>query len=81
MVRPVNARSEAESRHTALHSAAWNGDLDMVKRLVAAGADPRIRDDHYHATAAAWAETSVQVTNNPRCAEVETYLRGLDATA
>jgi ankyrin repeat protein len=77
---PVNARSEAESRQTALHSAAWNGDLEMVKRLIAAGADPRIRDEQYHATAAGWAETSVQVTNNDRCADVAAYLRSLPGT-
>ena len=35
----VNARAEWGSRHTALHSAAWNGDLKMVTLLVEAGAD------------------------------------------
>jgi ankyrin repeat protein len=35
----VNARSETGSRGTALHSAAWNGDLEMAKLLVEAGAD------------------------------------------
>lgn len=72
-----NARADAQSRHTGLHSAAWNGDLPMVKRLLAAGADPTLRDDQYGATAEGWAETSIQVTNNPRCAEVFTYLRGV----
>ena len=27
----VAARAHAQSRHTALHSAAWNGDLEMVR--------------------------------------------------
>jgi ankyrin repeat protein len=71
----ANARSDAESRHTALHSAAWNGDLRMVRLLLAAGADPATRDEQYDGTPLSWAETSVNVTNNPRCAEVAAYLR------
>jgi ankyrin repeat protein len=71
----VNARSDAGSRHTALHSAAWNGDVEMVRLLLAAGADPAIRDHEHDATALGWAETSSAVTNNPRCAEVAAILR------
>lgn len=71
---PANARSDAASRPTVLHSAAWNGDLEMVTRLVAAGADPTLRDEQYQGTAHGWAETSVHVTNNPRCTEVAAYL-------
>jgi ankyrin repeat protein len=70
----VNARCDAESRHTALHSAAWNGDLRMVTLLVEAGADLAIRDDQYDGTPLGWAKTSVEVTNNPRCVEVVAYL-------
>ena len=70
-----NARSAAGSRHTALHSAAWNGDLRMVRRLLEAGADREARDAQYSATPAGWAETSVEVTNNAACAEVAAYLR------
>jgi ankyrin repeat protein len=73
-----NARADAQSRHTALHSAAWNGDLPMVKRLLAAGADPAIRDEQYDGTPEGWAETSIQVTNNPKCVEVLTYLKVRD---
>jgi ankyrin repeat protein len=69
----VNARSDAESRHTALHSAAWNGDLDMVKLLVAAGADRHARDAQYDAPPRGWAETSIEVSNNPKCADVVAY--------
>jgi hypothetical protein len=75
----VNARSDAESRHTALHSAAWNGDLRMVQRLVEAGADPSARDEQYNATPLGWASTSIEVSNNPRCADVVSYLEGLKA--
>lgn len=70
-----NARADAQSRHTALHSAAWNGDLPMVKRLLDAGADPTLRDEQYDGTAEGWAETSIQVTNNSACVEVLTYLK------
>jgi ankyrin repeat protein len=73
----VNARSDAESRHTALHSAAWNGDLTMVKLLVAAGADIDARDDRYDGTPIGWAETSIEISNNPKCTEVVEYLKTL----
>jgi Ankyrin repeats (many copies) len=35
----VNAYADAQSPHTALHSAAWNGDLRMAQLLVAAARD------------------------------------------
>lgn len=70
-----NARTTAQSRHTALHSAAWNGDLEMVKLLVAAGADVLARDAQYDGTPEGWANTSVEVTNNPACAQVAAWLR------
>lgn len=73
----VNARSDAESRHTALHSAAWNGDLRMVKLLIEAGADPAIRDAQYDATPRGWAETAIEVTNNEACRDVAAYLESL----
>ena len=72
-----NARSRAESRHTALHSAAWNGDLAMVKILVAAGADHRLRDAQYDAIPAEWAETAIEVTARSECGAVADYLRSL----
>jgi ankyrin repeat protein len=71
----VNARAESGSRHTALHSAAWNGDLKMVTLLVDAGADCTTRDEEHDGTPLGWAETSVEVTNNPDCALVAEYLR------
>ncbi|HEX7019219.1 MAG TPA: ankyrin repeat domain-containing protein [Gemmatimonadaceae bacterium] len=71
----VNARSDAASRHTALHSAAWNGDVEMVRLLLAAGADPALRDDEHNGTALGWAEASIEITHNPRCAEVAALLR------
>jgi ankyrin repeat protein len=71
----VNARAEAQSRQTALHSAAWNGDLQMVQLLLAAGADPSARDEQYDGTPLGWAETAIVVANNPKCVDVAAYLR------
>ena len=73
----VNARADAQSRHTALHSAAWNGDLAMTKLLLSHGADPTARDEQYNGTPLGWAETSIVVSNNAKCAEVAEYLRPL----
>lgn len=41
---------------TALHHAAEGGHLEVIKVLLAAGADPSIEDDLYNATPAGWAE-------------------------
>jgi ankyrin repeat protein len=74
----VNARSDWGSRHTALHSAAWNGDLRMVKLLIEAGAAIAAHDREHDNTPAGWAEVAIDVTNNPTCKEVADYLAGLD---
>ncbi|MBV8580620.1 MAG: ankyrin repeat domain-containing protein [Candidatus Eremiobacteraeota bacterium] len=76
----VNARSDAGSYHTALHSAAWNGDLRMVQLLVEAGADVTATDEEHHNIPLGWAEVAVEVTNNPACAEVAEYLRTRHST-
>ena len=70
----VNARARAQSRHTALHSAAWNGDLPMARLLVDAGADVRARDEEHDGTPLDWARVAIEVTNNPKCQEVVEYL-------
>jgi ankyrin repeat protein len=70
----VNARSNARSRHTALHSAAWNGDLPMVRLLVEAGADMTARDEEHDGTPIDWAQVAIDVTNNPKCREAAEYL-------
>jgi ankyrin repeat protein len=74
----VNARSTAKSRHTALHAAAWNGDLRMVKLLIAAGADVAARDAEHDGTPIDWAEVAVDIENNPACQNVVEYLTGLE---
>ena len=50
-----------------------NGDLEMVKLLVTAGADRHGRDAQYDSTPRGWAETSIEVSNNPKCADVVAY--------
>lgn len=72
-----NARSPVGSRETALHSAAWNGDLAMVKILVEAGADASLIDEEHVSTPLGWSEVSRTVTNNPECDRVTAYLAEL----
>jgi ankyrin repeat protein len=76
-----NARTSGESKHTALHAAAWNGDLEMVKILIAAGADLNARDLQHNGTPLGWAEFAAEVTNNPACNTVAVHLRSLGARA
>lgn len=45
---------------TALHRAAWDGDLGMVRRLVAKGADIGNRDNPFVATPLSWAQHNRQ---------------------
>jgi hypothetical protein len=75
----AGARSASGSRGTALHSAAWEGDLRMARILVSHGADPQALDDEHRNTPAGWARVAARVTSNPRCLEVAAYLDGLTA--
>lgn len=70
----ANARAADRSRQTVLHEAAWRGDLDMVRLLVAAGADIAARDGEHDNDPEGWARVALTVTNNPRCAEVADWL-------
>src|SRR5262245_40068864 len=45
---------------TTLHRAAWGGDLAMVKRLVAKGADTSDRNNPFAATPFSWADHNHQ---------------------
>lgn len=63
----VNARHDFAARATALHSAAWNGDLAIVECLLAHGADVTAIDEEYGTTAQVWAEVARKITNNPAC--------------
>jgi ankyrin repeat protein len=77
----VNAPAAAGSGATPLHSAAWNGDLPMVKLLVAAGANVSARDPEHNNTPAGWAQVAITVSNNPRCKDVVDYLFARSKTA
>lgn len=43
-----------------LHRAAWAGDIAMMERLVAKGADPSNRDNPFHSTPLSWAQHNRQ---------------------
>jgi ankyrin repeat protein len=45
---------------TALHRAAWGGDLPMVERLVAKGADVSNRENPFNSTPLSWAQHNKQ---------------------
>lgn len=45
---------------TPLHEAAWDGDLDRIRALLRAGADPSITDRRYGSTPLGWAEHAYQ---------------------
>jgi len=50
----------AAERETALHQAAFNGNLDMVRLLLDLGADPSITDTSFDSTPLGWAEHNKQ---------------------
>jgi ankyrin repeat protein len=64
----VNARR----RSTALHEAAWRGDVAIARVLIELGADPTISDTEHHSTPRGWAEYGGH-------AEVAAYLAGLES--
>ncbi|BBX89752.1 ankyrin repeat domain-containing protein [Mycolicibacterium boenickei] len=45
---------------TALHQAAWAGDLELIRRLLDAGADVTIADRRFGSTPLEWAEHAYQ---------------------
>jgi hypothetical protein len=47
-------------RGTALHSAAWNGDVPLARALMKAGASLTIRDGDFNATPLGWAQAAHQ---------------------
>lgn len=77
----VNARVGGESDHTPLHSAAWNGNLKMVKLLLAHGADRTALDRQYSAPPKGWAEAGLQIEDNETCREVIEYFDELEGRA
>jgi ankyrin repeat protein len=53
---------------TLLHAAAWDGDLDRIRALLAAGADPTIQDRRFGGRPLDWAVHAFQT-------EAESLLR------
>jgi len=56
----VNAADPYPHEQTALHGAAYNGNLGLVRYLVEHGADLTIEDCSFHSSAAGWAEHNDQ---------------------
>lgn len=53
----ANARwAHWDAEVTPLHLAAWGGNAEVARLLLAAGADPRIRDSKHDSDAMGWAE-------------------------
>jgi hypothetical protein len=47
-------------RSTAMHEAAYRGDIEVVRQLIELGADPSIEDGEFHSTPRGWAEHNGQ---------------------
>jgi ankyrin repeat protein len=72
----VNARFSTQSGQTLLHAAAWNGDLPMVKLLLAKGADLHALDQQHETTPAHWARVAIEAFHRQSCEPVAQYLEG-----
>ncbi|MEO8139109.1 MAG: ankyrin repeat domain-containing protein [Gemmatimonadota bacterium] len=53
-----DSRTAVDGTHgyTALHAAAFHGNMDAVRTLLSLGADPAAREDKYWGTPAGWAD-------------------------
>ena len=71
----VDVNQPDEKGVTALHNAAWEGNLPMVKLLVKQGANVHAEDDEYGATPAGWGQHAAQNFNRAGCLEVTGYLQ------
>lgn len=56
VLEPPETSVDETMAFTALHAAAFNGNLEAVEVLLRNGANTRIRDSRYTATPAGWAE-------------------------
>ncbi|WP_273733874.1 ankyrin repeat domain-containing protein [Mycolicibacterium septicum] len=59
-VFPDDPNALDEEGATALHQAAWAGDLELIRRLLDAGADTTLLDRRFGSTPLAWAEHAYQ---------------------
>ena len=57
---PADPNELDDEGSTALHEAAWDGDLDRIRLLLDAGADPSITDRRFGTTPLGWAEHAYQ---------------------
>ncbi|WP_232067970.1 ankyrin repeat domain-containing protein [Mycolicibacterium tokaiense] len=57
---PPDPFARDETGATALHHAAWKGDLPLMRRLLATGADPTVVESRFGGTPADWAEHAYQ---------------------
>ena len=73
----VDAIDDAETAvdntggYTALHAAAWRGNVSAIDALLRLGANPRIRDHKYCATAAGWADYAGRHTARDRILQAD----------
>lgn len=72
-----NARAGIGAHQTPLHSAAWEGNLELAKLLVEAGADVHALDQEHQGTPLDWARYSHGVSRNPDCLVVAEFLEKL----
>jgi len=73
---PVN-QADAEWGRLPLHTAAGNGRLASVKRLLAHGADPDLRDPRHHRTPLEEIQRASRSLDSPGYDEVAAILRPL----
>ncbi|MBJ8337444.1 ankyrin repeat domain-containing protein [Antrihabitans sp. YC3-6] len=57
---PDDPNNRDEQGATPLHHAAWAGDLELIQRLLDAGANTSITDGQFDATPLGWAEHAYQ---------------------
>lgn len=57
---PADPNARDDEGATPLHHAAWDGDLERIRELLTAGADPTITDGRFGATPLGWAEHAYQ---------------------
>jgi uncharacterized protein len=71
---PVN-QADAEWGRLPLHTAAGNGRLASVRRLLAHGADPSLHDPRHHRTPLEECQPANRHIDSPRYDEVAAILR------
>jgi ankyrin repeat protein len=66
---------DGTARYTPLHAAAWHGNTSAADALLRLGANPRVRDGKYGATAAGWADFAGRAATRDRilAADVDVF--------